>query len=226
MNYEQVELREQLAGAYVVGTLCGRARLRFVRACTTSHNLRAAVRRWEDQLMPLLSGVAPVTPNPRVWKKILRRTNGNLAVPSHRKISWRWTLAGVLMLSLSVWISVRVLYPPLYFVATLGQDWTHPLWTVSRSADSNVLEIRALDNVQNDPRSAYELWALPRNGGAPVSLGLLPRSGRIERRLSFVQQEALLHSPRVAVSLEPPGGSPSGSPTGPVLILSDVREAS
>ncbi len=225
MNYERAELREQLAGAYVVGTLRGPARLRFARACAGSQNLRSSVHRWEDQLLPLLEGVAPVLPRARVWHKIRWRTGGRLTAPLTRKQSWRWALAGGLALSLGILVSVRVLYSPLQVVAAVGQDRMHPLWTVSRSADSNIMEIRALQNVQSNSRSAYELWALPGQGTSPVSLGLLPRTGTIKRRLSIVERGAMLRSNRLAVSLEPLGGSSTGAPTGPILILSDVRHS-
>lgn len=225
MNYERAELREQLAGAYVVGTLRGPARLRFARACAGSQNLRAAVHRWEDQLLSLLAGVAPVIPRAAVWQVILRRTRGSFTARS-RKLSWRWALAGALALSLGLVIGVRVLYSPPQFLGAVGPDRMHPLWTVWRSADSDILELQALHNVRSDPQSAYELWALAGSGSAPVSLGLLPRSGSVERRLSIVQRRALLRSSRIAVSLEPQGGSPTGGPTGPILVLLGVRQPS
>jgi anti-sigma-K factor RskA len=226
MNYEQAELREQLAGAYVLGTLRGPARARFERSCAASQSLGAAVRRWEDRLMPLLRGVVPVTPSTQVWEEISKRTSTRGAAATRRAVSWRWVLAGAVALSLLVTVSIRVLSPPLQVVAALGQDRLHPLWIISRSESSSALTIRALRNVQSNPQLAYELWALPRNGKAPVSLGLLPRSGSIERALSAPQRSALLNSNRLAVSLEPAGGSPTGSPTGPVLFVADVRQSS
>jgi anti-sigma-K factor RskA len=226
MNYEQAELREQLAGAYVVGTLRGPARARFERSCAASQSLDAAVRRWEDRLMPLLRGLVPVTPSAQVWEEISKRISTQAATTTGRAVPWRWVLAGAFALSLLLTVSIRVLSPPLQVVAALGQDRLHPLWNISRSESSSALTIRALGNVQSNPQLAYELWALPRNGKAPVSLGLLPRSGSIERALSASQRSALLNSNRLAVSLEPAGGSPTGSPTGPVLFVADVRQSS
>lgn len=225
MNYEKYPLREQLAGAYVVGTLRGRARIRFERSCTASQSLRVAVRRWEDQLMPLLRDLVPVTPSAGVWERISQRTKSGTAAAG-RRAPWRWALAGALALSLLVYVSIRSVYPPYQVVAALGQDKVHPVWNVSRSEDSHSLSIRALQHVESNPQLAYELWALPRNGKPPVSLGLLPRSGSIKRALTTSQQAALLNSDHLAVSLEPSGGSPTGSPTGPVLMVGDVRAPS
>jgi anti-sigma-K factor RskA len=224
MNYEQEELREQLAGAYVVGILRGPARARFERSCAASQSLRAAVRRWEDQLMPLHKDLVPAIPSARVWEHIARRTRSQ-APTARRRAAWRWALIGALSLSLLVAVSIRLLYPPYQVVAAVGQDQRHPLWNISRSASSGTLAIRALQQVQSNPQRAYELWALSSNGKPPVSLGLLPRSGSVERRLSASQRAALVNAIRLAVSLEPAGGSPTGSPTGPVLYVAELHQS-
>ena len=61
-----------------------------------------------------------------------------------------------------------------------------------------------------------ELWLIP-PGDKPHSLGLIDPSRPITIKvpqdlLGRVNREAVL-----AVSLEPPGGSPTGQPTGPVI---------
>lgn len=222
MNYEQTDLQEQLAGAYVVGTLRGPARARFERVCAGSQNLRAAVCRWEARLMPLLRGLAPITPGRHVWKRISRRISRRVVRPTLGAAAWRWAVVGALALSLIVTVSIRILNPPLQQVAMVGRDRAHLVWNIARSANSTTLTIRALEKVQSDPQMAYELWALPENGKPPVSLGLLPRSGMLNRTLSPAQRVALQNSGHVAVSLEPAGGSPTGSPTGPVLYVAAV----
>ena len=173
--------------------------------------------------MPLLGGLAPVIPSASVWEGIVRRTRA--VAPAHGRRPWRWALAGTLALSLGAVMYFRVEHAPLQLVAVVGQDQLHPLWDVARSADAVTLKIRAPQAVHSNPQSAYELWALPGDGTRPVSLGLLPRSGGVERRMSALQRAALLRSQRLAVSLEPQGGSPTGNPTGPVLIVADVKHA-
>jgi anti-sigma-K factor RskA len=225
MNYEQPDLLEHLAGSYVVGTLRGPARVRFERYCARSQSMRAAVYRWEDRLMPLLDEVGAVIPRDRVWEEISRRIGTPATRTGARAARWRWALAAALALGLVLTVSVRLLSPPLQQLAALGHDRTHPLWSVSRSADSTALMVRALQNVQGDRQKAFELWALPANGSPPVSLGLLPRSGSLKRTLSAAQKAALLRAAHLAVSLEPAGGSPTGAPTGPVLYVAELRVA-
>ena len=62
-----------------------------------------------------------------------------------------------------------------------------------------------------------ELWALP-PGQPPRSLGLLAMQG--VTTLSW--PAGLAGVQQLAVSLEPPGGSPTGQPTGPVVLSGSV----
>ena len=62
---------------------------------------------------------------------------------------------------------------------------------------------------------------VPDDGSAPVSLGLLPKSGDVQ--LVRPSQLTLAGVSALAVSLEPLGGSPSGSPT-EVLYISPLTK--
>jgi anti-sigma-K factor RskA len=79
----------------------------------------------------------------------------------------------------------------------------------------------ALGGAAPQAGKSFELWALPDNGGPPVSLGLMPTQGSAERDLTEAQRLALQGASKVAVSLEPEGGSKTGLPTGPVLFVAD-----
>jgi anti-sigma-K factor RskA len=83
----------------------------------------------------------------------------------------------------------------------------------------------ASNAVQPQSGRSFELWALP-DGGAPVSLGLLPAAGSVSRELSAAQRAALQSATKVAVSLEPAGGSRTGAPTGPVLYVAPLERRS
>ena len=66
-----------------------------------------------------------------------------------------------------------------------------------------------------------ELWAIP-EGGAPVSLGVREPDGGAVRPSD--QRRALIGDGlTLAVSLEPPGGSPESGPTGPVIASGVLR---
>ena len=127
--------------------------------------------------------------------------------------------------TLIVGLIVRQLAPPpLQTLAVLGTDTAHPVWRLERRLPLTALTIEVVGTVPEAAGKSYELWALPR-GGSPVSLGLLPAAGRAERTLSEPQRLALLAADKVAVSVEPAGGSPTGSPTGPIVIVTNVPAA-
>lgn len=179
MNCEQALLSDQLAGAYVLGTLRGRARTRFGRSCRESPRLTAALRRWEHQLAPLVLGLAVVAPGPRVWEKIAARVGIQAAAAERRGVPWWWALVGAFAMSVLVTISTRMQHRTYQVVAAVGQDRLHPVWDISLSRDSNAITIRALQHLQNQPGSAYELWALPRDGKPPFHSGCCRDQGAL-----------------------------------------------
>jgi anti-sigma-K factor RskA len=227
MNYEQAELLDRLAAEYTLGTLRGPARRRFVRLCVTSAAARSAAYRWEDHWSALSRTLPPVQPSPQVWTAVSRRLFGDAAAaPRARRRTWPLALAaGLVAVAILVGLIVRQLAPPpLQTLAILGTDTTHPVWRLERRLPLTALTVEVIGVVPEAAGKSYELWALPR-GGAPVSLGLLPAAGRAERTLSEPQRLALLSADKVAVSVEPLGGSPTGSPTGPIVIVTSVPAA-
>jgi anti-sigma-K factor RskA len=229
MNYERPELLDRLAAEYVLGTLRGAARRRFERLCARSERARRALHRWEDDWSALSRPLAPVQPSARVWTNVSRQLFGapGAAPRPARRRTWQLAVAaGLVAVALIAGLIVRQLAPPpLQTLAVLGTDSAHPVWRLERRAPLTALTIDVIGTVPPAAGRSYELWALPRGGGAPVSLGLLPAGGRAERTLSPSQRAALLAAEKVAVSVEPLGGSPTGSPTGPIVIVTSLSAA-
>lgn len=67
------------------------------------------------------------------------------------------------------------------------------------------------------PDQSPELWVVP-DGGAPVSLGLIPVSGRLERDLTAAESRLLIEGAVVAVTLEQRDGIPHAAPSTPILV--------
>jgi anti-sigma-K factor RskA len=65
-----------------------------------------------------------------------------------------------------------------------------------------------------------ELWIIP-EGGAPVSLGVLPEAETAEVDLPEPFREGL-PAGLLAISEEPPGGAPEGVPTGTILATGPI----
>jgi anti-sigma-K factor RskA len=75
-----------------------------------------------------------------------------------------------------------------------------------------------------DPRHSHELWVIPA-GGKPRSLGVMPDARQTHMQLADALAELMQEGATVAISVEPRGGSPTGSPTGPVVASGALRSA-
>jgi anti-sigma-K factor RskA len=230
MNYQRPQLLEELAAQYVLGTLRGPARRRFERYCRSNASALHAVRRWEDRLVDLLANVVPVAPSALVWDRVkfrIRREHGLKPKRPFATLSnWRFAAAAgiaALAIAFGVWTGFGPGSSQL--VATVVSQQQTQMWLIEAPRSRGELRVRAADNLALDPARAYELWALPGAGAAPVSLGLMPKSGRGTLELNDAQRLALSRSAQIAISLEPLGGSPTGAPTGPVLFVADVAAA-
>lgn len=243
MKYQSLPLRQMLAAEYVLGTLVGAARRRFQRLLWQDSALRAEVRYWEARF-DNLGAFKPVPPRERVWADIehrLRLQERKLSAVSapakaSSQIVWKvWSglaTAASLLLALQLWRTpepapvapagprvVEVKVQAQAYLAALQLPQEDAQWTVSISPDTRTLRIASSGPAKLDPEKEYELWWLGDEG--VTSLGLLPRNGARQGLLpSRLQVKA---DGKVAVSLEPRGGSPTKTaPTGPVLLATPL----
>lgn len=224
------QLLDSLAGEYVLGTLRGPARRRLARWNQSLPEVQHAVQRWENRLLPLALALPPVEPSLQVWIGIRRRSKslGSSSATNEqaRDRSWRQAAAAVVVLGLiiALWLGPTRELPP-YEVAYVTAGNGQLLWHIAINAAQDKLRIRAIAPERHSPREDFELWALPAKGGSPVSLGLMPVQGDVRHRINADQREALRAAVKIAVSLEPSGGSPTGAPTGPVVHVADLQRS-
>lgn len=224
MNYGNPQLRERLAAEYVSGAMRGGARRRFEGLMAADANLRRQVRDWEDDIYPLVWSLPPSTPPQRVWRAIQARLR--IAAPSR----WGWSglyfwrlLSGGLAALL---IAGVVIFPGQVdraaqeqMMAVLQTPKSEAMLVV-RADGTGAVHVHTLQNLlPYSDGKALELWVIS-PGQAPVSLGLVQPQGLT----AFSRPRGLAGVGQLAVSLEPPGGSPTGSPTGPVIMSGDVLE--
>ncbi len=234
MDYSRRELADRLAAAYAAGTLRGPARRRLEALLPAHPTLHAAVREWQARLMPLTAGVAPVEPSPQVWQRIEARLDGRVQATSlaaspggwwTRLAFWRGlaALAGVASLSLAVLLATPSAVPPpivvvLNATAPGGEGGVVPAsFVASIGGDRRTVVARPIQPVALQGDRVLELWAAA-GKNPPRSLGLISAGG-----VTVVKRTALpAGTDHLAVSLEPPGGSPTGAPTGPVLAVGNL----
>ena len=231
MKHDDPKLIDALAAEYVLGTLRGRARRRFERWRSKEWHVERRVQAWEERLSGLALRLPPMRPSPHVWSQIEKRIGGHGAgartqAPPEKRAPWQAIAASVALLAVLAggFFAYRAMMvgPELRDLATLtAKDATQPSWQLSADDDLRHLRATAGAGAVAQAGKSYELWALPDNGAAPVSLGLMPIVGEIDRELTDAQRAALRGASKVAVSLEPEGGSTTGGPTGPVLFVAD-----
>jgi anti-sigma-K factor RskA len=236
MDYANRERADALAAQYVAGTLRGPARRRFEALLPGHPALREAVAAWQERLMPLTGVVPPESPPPEVWQAIESRLWAGTAPAEsrsptvsfwHRLTLWRST-AGV-MTVLALVIAVRagnapVLPPVVVVLQGTGAD-AQPGSSIvaSLSGDGRALVTRTLSPVSLTNSRVLELWSVPPQG-SPRSLGLISSDGLTVLAPGRLPPALLKGgTAALAVSVEPPGGSPVGVPTGPVLFVGKLQ---
>ena len=230
MNYSNPELLDALAAQYVLGTLRGPARRRFARLAATLPEAREALERWERELSPLGNGLAPVEPSAELWRGVEQRLFEGASSPrAAGAVSATWRAfalaASVCCVALAALLFAGGNPAPQAptHVAQIMAD-SGPLWVVGVDLESGQLNARALNVSAAELDRVFELWMLPASG-QPQSLGLLPvGAARVERLLPAGLAAALRRADGLAVSIEPPGGSATGVPTGPVVYQAVLSE--
>ena len=225
MDYAHKPLVDALAAQYVTGTLRGPARRRFEALLPGHPALRAAVTDWQVRLMPLTAVVVEQSPPPNTWARIEQRLWPQpVAQPWWRRLDvWRAAsgLATVAVVALGVLLAQpgEVLPPVVVVLQSTGADPALGGSVVaSFSGDGRSAVARPLVPVAIQSDRSLELWWAPAVG-KPKSLGLIKADGvTLLRRGELpggLKGSGIDH---MAVSVEPPGGSPTGQPTGPVVF--------
>lgn len=225
MNYSDPQLRVRLAADYIAGYMRGAARRRFESLMGADANLRRMVRDWEDDIYPLVMALPPVKPRRRVWRTIRARLQpASEGLGWHGLIFWR-SLSGALAVVL---VAALVVFPrlpgpgsqqamALQAMAVL-QTPQNVAMVVVRADAAGQLHVYALQNLASHAvGKSLQLWAI-QPGQLPQSIGLVLPNG-----LTSLQRPSGLNGvAQLAVSVEPEGGSPTGKPTGPIIMSGDV----
>jgi anti-sigma-K factor RskA len=144
---------------------------------------------------------------------------------------WRGVAAFATVAAMSLAMSLAMLLaqpvaskPPIVIVmaaqpGAAGHGIQPAAFVASISGDGRNLVLKPVDETQQVAlNKALELWAVPAKG-APRSLGLVSGQGAT----TVVRASLLSDTAAFAISVEPPGGSPSGAPTGPIVSVGKLQ---
>jgi anti-sigma-K factor RskA len=228
---------EVIAGEYVLGVLSAEDRRKVEARLAQDRQFAAMVNRWEENLSTFNDDYEALQPPPRTYSAIEQRILGT-APPDAAfsgKVSggfwnslalWRSLAFASLAVAAGLAFSMSSLLAPRpvsggRLVADLsGEGATINL--VARYDEANgALRVTPVAAGKEKEKS-LELW-LVEDGKAPVSLGVLPQTGEGEVVVPAVMRGRIVQGAVLAVSIEPFGGSPTGSATGPVIASGATR---
>lgn len=217
-----------LAAEYVLGLLDREELRAFETRLATDPALGAEVRIWTEHLAGIAaSEVAPVEPPPRLRKALEARLFRGERRSWISRLGIGQALVGAAAAALILLVTtnlglLRTETPeggqPLYQAEIASESGDMRLSAEIVGADHRLILVR--QGGQAPAGRVLELWAIPAGTGTPISLGVLPEETRTEMEMPADMPP--MEGATLAVSEEPPGGSPTGAPTGQVLASGPV----
>lgn len=237
MKITKPHQRDLMAAEYVLGTQSARVRARFARLLRSDADLASRVDAWQERLLPLAYKVQPVAPPASVWNGIEHRL-GFRRQPVAASASWWESLAfwramsavaSASTVALALLLVLRPALPPgapnvmvsLHGEVQGGNSVPRVVIVDRKNTRELVVNTVRPWRDPNAPPSVLELWVIA--DGKPRSLGVIANGGESILALPESHRQLVMaRGSRLAVSMEPPGGSPTGLPTGKVVCAGEI----
>jgi anti-sigma-K factor RskA len=218
------------AAEYALGTLDASERATLAARRLREPELDEAIRAWEERLAPLAEAAPEVEPPRDLLPAIEARIRGappeggaNAAVVTLRRSLTRWRAAAIAASIIAAMLAIGFFAreairqaAPREYVAILQKDAASPAFEVTVNLDKQELTVRPVA-ARAPPGKSYELWIIDAKLGAPRSLGVVGETPRAANLSAY--DPAVVADATYAVTVEPPGGSPTGQPSGaPVFV--------
>jgi len=221
-----------LAAEYVLGVVDDAQRAALAARMAREPDFARRVADWETRLSGLNSEYAEIPPPDRVKMALDRRLfPDSQSAPSGLRAIWRslavWRTVSALAVAGLAALALLLVYPetpPTGETLVVGLDGDDGDTRFVALYDRAANELRVTRMAGDKPAGRdFELWLIYADE-APVSLGLVGGKGDNAPHVPESLQRKFVEGAIVAVSLEPPGGSPTGSATGPVVALGPVKK--
>jgi anti-sigma-K factor RskA len=220
----QEEGEKLVAAEYVLGVLGTAERRQAQQRLAHDQAFANEVAFWEERLGTLADAVAPVAPPDRSRTRIARAVRARDPFAPRESlwqslVFWRsFAIGSAALAAASIGALTFIEISPVPrapLLATLGASSGQPIFFAAINAGGTALQVVPTALLTSDQR-AMELWLIPA-GDKPHSLGLIEpgRPVRLDVPRDLVPR--ISADAALAVSMEPPGGSPTGQPTGPVI---------
>ena len=228
---------EAQAAEYALGLLTGVDKALLDARLAQDSDFAAQVEAWRERFAPLADEAAPQAPPADVWRAIDRRlpANDDGAAAGERVRFWRRATAGSLALAAASIAAVLVLLinrpavpddpmaPPVMLNASLAGENSTPLFVAFYDPARQAMVVTSLVPGGTDPAHAHELWLLP-PGASPRALEIIEPGTARALPMSPDVVQMIAEGAQLAVSVEPPGGSPDKTaPSGPIAASGKLK---
>jgi anti-sigma-K factor RskA len=220
-----------LAAEYVVGVLSMADRRKVAARMRRDDLFVKLVETWEAKLSPLADSYLEVDPPATVKRAIDRILSGGSATMQpeslwQRLTFWRGlTAVAFSLLIVAIALPLTTQSPPqigIHLMASLvpkGSDVSYLAYYDARTRQLSLSHLSGERSAGLD----FELWAIE-GQAKPVSLGVISAGSSVRVTLNPEIGRHLVNGGILAISTEPPGGSPTGEATGPVVAAGDLHQ--
>lgn len=237
------EERQALAGEYVLGVLDDAAMEACEARLRSDAFFAAAVEDWRRRFAEIDMAAEPVAPPEALWPRITGSIATRPPAPAASRATassapgrwaqwwdsltlWRGVglaaAAAVLLLAVGLAVQMRQLSRTPVLVAVLVSDANRPAAIVNTFRDGRA-ELVPLEAIVAPEGRSLQVWTLWDRARGPVSVGLLDAMRSLDLRLDGLP--GTVPEQLFEVTLEPAGGSPTGRPTGPILMKGTASRA-
>ncbi len=225
------------AAEYALGTLDPGERAVLAARRLREPDLDEAIRAWEARLAPLAEAAGPIEPPRDLLAAIETRIRGaasqalangapaNGAMVALRRSVTRWRAAAIAASIVAVLLAGSFIAReatreavPHEYVAILQKDAASPAFAITVNLDTREFTVRPVA-ASAPPGKAYELWLIDPKIGPPRSLGVIAADSATRRANLAQYDRAVVEDATYAITVEPPGGSPDGKPSGPPVFV-------
>lgn len=216
----------ELVGEYVLGLLSAAEQQAFESRMAVEPELQAAVQRLRAHMEKLDDTAGALPADSALWQRIDARlderivSSAPLPQPANDNHWMRWAgMAASLAVALGVGYfagsATTRQTAPVMIAVLLTEEDMQPGAIVEAYADDSI-RLVPLDLAQRPDDRVYQVWTLPDPATGPVSMGIFedPSTIRLAGPNLPLPETGQLYE----ITLEPAGGSPTGRPTGPILV--------
>ncbi|MFG1224232.1 anti-sigma factor [Xanthobacter wiegelii] len=231
--------KEALAAEFALGLLDTAQTARCEALAAEDADFAARVEAWRRNLIEIDMAAIPEPPPEALWHRIEAGMAGagtgagaatsprSRATTTTKWLSGLWSdlpawraaglaaMAACLVLAVALTVQIRSIARTPVLVAVMMSDQSRPLALVNTFRDGRA-ELVPLEALSAPAGKSLQVWTLWDRARGPVSVGLLEAMRSM--KLTVDGLPAPIPDQLFEVTLEPAGGSPTGRPTGPILM--------